>query len=295
MASRLRTNRVCFTINNYELEDADNFVDWFSKDENIQYGIVGQEVGASGTPHLQGMVHYNIDRKKAGINFWKGIIPGGARAHIEAARGSDEDSKKYCSKDGIYLETGECKAPGNKWLDIFEAAKTDLPNALSIDPEISIRHYNQLKAIHLDHNKPKMQCNLKDLREWQDEAWKKLMNQSDRQILFVVDEEGGKGKSALAKHILTTTKSWACQGGKIGDLMHSYDTMVDYVVFDMARCNNPDYFPWNFMENLKNGWFTSTKYNGGMKIFNPPKIVVFMNEMPPRNKLSSDRYEIYKI
>lgn len=76
--------------------------------------------------------------------------------------------------------------------------------------------------------------------------------------------------------------------------MHAYNA-TKYVIFDMARCNNPDYYPWNFMENLKNGWFTSTKYNGGMKIFDPPKIIVLMNQEPPREKLSSDRYDVFHI
>ena len=79
------------------------------------------------------------------------------------------------------------------------------------------------------------------------------------------------------------------------DLMHSYDTSCEIAIFDMARCNNPDYYPWNFIENLKNGWFTSTKYNGRFQVFKSPKIVMFMNQMPPRDKLSNDRYDIYKI
>lgn len=77
--------------------------------------------------------------------------------------------------------------------------------------------------------------------------------------------------------------------------MHTYNTEAEIAVFDMARCNNPDYFPWNFMENLKNGWFTATKYTGGFKVFKAPKIVVFTNSMPPQNKLSDDRMQIYII
>lgn len=63
----------------------------------------------------------------------------------------------------------------------------------------------------------------------------------------------------------------------------------------MARCNDSKYFAWNFMENLKNGWFTTMKYQGMMKAFKPPKIVVFMNEEPEMNKLSIDRYDIYYL
>lgn len=79
------------------------------------------------------------------------------------------------------------------------------------------------------------------------------------------------------------------------DLMTAYNVKAEYAVFDMARCNNPDYYPWNFMENLKNGWFTTTKYNGRMKVFKPPKIIVFMNISPPWEKLSQDRFEIYNF
>ncbi len=74
--------------------------------------------------------------------------------------------------------------------------------------------------------------------------------------------------------------------------MNCYDTKAKYVCFDMAKCNDANYWPWNFMENLKNGWFTSTKYQGGMKVFDAPKIVVFTNNDVPSDKLSEDRYDM---
>ena len=77
--------------------------------------------------------------------------------------------------------------------------------------------------------------------------------------------------------------------------MHTYDCQAEYAVFDMARCNTADYWPWNFFENLKNGWFTSTKYQGGMRTFNPPKVIVLTNNDVPRDKLSDDRYDVMFI
>lgn len=293
--SRIRSNRICFTLNNYEQEDADAFERWFCEDTKIRYGICGQEIGENGTPHLQGFIHYDEDRKKCGIKWWKSILPGGQRAHFETARGTDEDSAKYCSKEGVYIECGTPTKETNMWAEIFETAKIDLEAALAINPEVSIKHYFQIKKIHDDYQTQQMDCKIDVLRDWQNNALQKLQLQSDRQVLFIVDEQGGKGKSMLAKHLLSQGNAWACQGGKIADLMHTYDTTKSIAIFDMARCNNPDYYPWNFMENLKNGWFTSTKYNGGFKVFVPPKIIVFTNVDPPRDKLSSDRYQIYKI
>ena len=263
--------------------------------EGIQYLVVGEEIGEQGTPHLQGFIHLKKDPKSCGIKFWKSELPQGQQAHFSSARGTDEQNEKYCTKEGPYFEFGEQAEPECKWGKILETAKKDLHAVMEIDPEIFVKHYNQLKAINDDYNKPKMAADLPELRDWQNVALDKLKNQQDRKILFIVDEEGGKGKSCLAKHIMTTENSWACQGGKINDLMYAYNTDAEYVVFDMARCNNPDYYPWNFMENLKNGWFTSTKYKGGLKMFKAPKIIVFMNELPPKTKLSEDRYEIYII
>lgn len=77
--------------------------------------------------------------------------------------------------------------------------------------------------------------------------------------------------------------------------MHAYNPKATIACFDMARCNDTNWFPWNFMENIKNKWFTSTKYNGQMKWLKESKVVVFMNEMPPMDKLSKDRYDIFHV
>jgi len=126
----------------------------------------------------------------------------------------------------------------------------------------------------------------------------RLLQQDDRGVLFVVDRKGGRGKSALARHLLgggSGKKAWGCQGGKATDLMYSYDTKAEIVVFDFARCNDADYWPWNFIENLKNGWFTSTKYAGRMQSFVAPKIIVMTNQDVNMEKLSKDRYDVFDL
>jgi len=68
-----------------------------------------------------------------------------------------------------------------------------------------------------------------------------------------------------------------------------------FAVFDMARCNDHKFYPWNFMENLKNGWYCNLKYESRMVCFTPPKVIVFMNEVPPFDKFSMDRYVIFNV
>ena len=69
----------------------------------------------------------------------------------------------------------------------------------------------------------------------------------------------------------------------------------EFAIFDMARCNDSRWWPWTFIENIKNGIFMSTKYQGGMKIFDIPKVVMFMNVEPDMDKLSADRYDLMYI
>lgn len=215
--SRVRSNRVCFTINNYTQTILDNFeafAEQFKEGSTYENGyfIVGiEEAPNTGTPHLQGYIRIPGDPKKCGIKFWKSTLPGGEQAHFENARGNEDSNKAYCSKDGIYLEAGQFGAETNKWKEIYETAKQNLEEAVALDYEFGLRNYNQLKSIH-DGHQMTMTATLEELRDWQKIAISKLLNQGNREILFVVDTEGGKGKSALAKHMITTLNCWACQG-----------------------------------------------------------------------------------
>jgi hypothetical protein len=46
------------------------------------------------------------------------------------------------------------------------------------------------------------------------------------------------------------------------------------------------------LEELKNGYVFSPKYESKNKSFPTPHVVVLMNETPDRSKLSADRYSI---
>lgn len=211
--ARVRSNRVCFTINNYTLEDILAFEDF--NDAKIQYMVIGQEIGESGTPHLQGFIHIDQESKSCGLKFWKSYLPAGARAHFENARGSDEDNKKYCTKDGPFLEMGTPKkgAVSGKMQEIMETAKTDLEAAIHIDPGLGIRYFFQIQGIHKMYKQDKVPpTDITVLRPWQEWVIKRLDKQDDRKILFIVDRKGGRGKSCLATHLMSQGEAWVCEG-----------------------------------------------------------------------------------
>lgn len=107
-----RSRGWAFTLNNYTDEEQEEI-----RKIDCTYKIVGKEKGEMGTPHLQGYLWFKNAR---GFNSVKRSLP--ERAHIEPARGTPEQNKKYCSKQGDFYEDGECPIKGKR-TDIESAAQ----------------------------------------------------------------------------------------------------------------------------------------------------------------------------
>jgi len=95
----------CFTINNPTQGSEDNLTTMCEMSGNIKYMVYGREVGASGTPHLQG--YLELKKKWRGATLKQHI---GANAHLELRKAKAHQAAEYCKKDGDYVEFGEVPA-----------------------------------------------------------------------------------------------------------------------------------------------------------------------------------------
>ncbi len=86
--------RWCFTLNNYTIEDCSSIV--LTIRDKCKKGIVGKEVGESGTPHLQG--YFELKSKGRPVGIFKN-----SRIHFEKAKGDAGSNDTYCSKDNDVL------------------------------------------------------------------------------------------------------------------------------------------------------------------------------------------------
>ncbi len=92
----------CITLNNYDIEDLNQFGRVCDDRSAVRYAIVAREIGESGTPHLQ--CFFSFVKRRTLVSV-KALL--GSRVHAEIARGSPAQASNYCKKDGEFEEFGE--------------------------------------------------------------------------------------------------------------------------------------------------------------------------------------------
>jgi len=92
----------CFTLNNYSESERGALVQRFSDLQDKYYFIVGCEVGAQGTPHLQGYIEKKNGRFRP-LPCFEVLRDGKNAMHFERAKGNRKQNYNYCSKDGDFI------------------------------------------------------------------------------------------------------------------------------------------------------------------------------------------------
>lgn len=140
----------CFTWNNYP-PNYSELLDIL----DVKYIVAGEEVGESGTPHLQGYVYWRHAKTL------QSCISKLIGCHVEIARGTPQQADVYCRKDQppdhIVYSRGElplCSqdkgvAEKIRWESALQSAK--LGKIEEVPPDIFIRHYSALRRIGVDY------------------------------------------------------------------------------------------------------------------------------------------------
>ncbi len=245
----VRARHWALTINNYD----DNYMTMF---QGPTYSVIGKEVGAEGTKHLQCHVYY---KNKVSFKQVKEAFP---TAHIEKAR-NIEASILYCKKEGMFEELGQ--APNWKG----------------------------------GNSKPKKEefvQSIAKLKPWQTKILDKMNGPADdRSIYWYWSEKGGVGKTTFQKYVYSSKEyeDVIILSGKAEDMKMAIVQYIEAsghfpktILIDIPKCNI-DYLSYNGLESIKNMFFFSGKYEGGMVCGPPPHVFVFANSEPDYDKMTS--------
>ncbi len=295
-----------FTCNNWTQDHIKN-INRVYKTAGVAYLTYQKEIGKKkGTPHLQGYICFNKAKKMTTvINLLIG-------SDIELRRGKHSEAKRYCQKDDTrvpdttFVEMGsdvdipEGQGARKDLEEIQEALKTTPYDQVEEENFSSFCRYHKYFRQYSDKQKAKAYDKVLTakfekavLKEWQKEVLHKLLDQTDRQVTWVWEDQGNVGKTFLGQWLEAIKGAYICQLGKKADLAYAYN-YERIVVFDLTR-SDKEFINYSTIESFKNGRIFSSKYESKMKKFPSCTVVVFSNFEPDYEKLSRDRYDVYCV
>lgn len=292
----------CYTINNPTSFE-------FTKIPS-EYHIWQLEQGDKETQHVQGYITFSC---KKVFNTVKKLFSdaGSDQVHLEYRRGTHDEAKSYCMKEDTRLEGpfesgSDEKIPKKKGerMDLLEVKKLidegkedyDIYQTNFSAMLLYQKNFHNYKRIILDKKEEKlMKEEFEDfmLRPWQVQVLEELENQNDRQVLWIVDEEGGKGKTTLARWLQIHSNAFYSSGGRYGDIAYAYNNQ-DIVIFDYTRATK-EFVNYDIIEAFKNGLIWCSKYESKIIRKKGIKVICFSNWTPDKEKMSKDRWNIITL
>lgn len=177
----------------------------------------------------------------------------------------------------------------------FELAKGNLKSNFDYCSKSANFHYS--KGVP----KPVKVIQLQDMYDWELEILNIIKTEPDDRTIYWFHGPGGKGKTSFCKY-LTVKHNAICLSGKSADVRNGIIEYVktngstpELVLMNIPKSFDTHYLSYEAIENIKDMYFYSGKYEGGMVCGNPPHLFIFSNEEPCYDKLSPDRWKIREI
>ena len=289
------------TLNNYTPEELENFK--IDHGERIRYICGQEEISASGTPHIQAFASFKVRTRLSGV---KKVL--GNRLHAVCANGSPSQNRDYCSKSDTavpdtFFELGEI--PENQSgqrndLEAFKKAVRDdgILSTKRLREEYSevCAKYPRFVSEYIRDNIPAPALESHALYDWQHQLKARLAEDpNDRDVIFIVDTKGNQGKSWFAHwYCANNENSFLMRPGKHADMAYLVPQPLRTLFLDCTR-SQVEYMPYTFLEEMKDGYLMSTKYESCVKKYDKVHVVVLMNQFPDTTALSEDRYVIINL
>lgn len=271
-----------------------------------KYVIVVKETHLDGELHLHAMVCCNKQPKvissKVDAIFGKHVNVQKVKMEKNAVRYLFKENQPLFWPPNFNVQDYAVKKSAGAFERVAKRLRDESDyDILEEDPGFALQHGSKVisfnKLVSESKNKkakiPKRPVKVEILKNWQAAAIKILLQQSSRQILWVVDPEGNAGKSWLCDYLDANYSAFVWGTGKKSDIAFAY-SFQPIVAFNFVR-SNEDTVSYDIIEQMKDGRIQSTKYESVVKKRRDIKVICFSNFQPDRKKLSKDRWVIMEI
>ncbi|QCX35047.1 replication-associated protein [Blackfly DNA Virus 14] len=239
-----------------------------------------------------------------------------SNAHLEKAKGSPQDNINYCSKQessisNTFTQWGTISSKG---VGSFRScAIIALRNGCTMEelcsnhPEFFIQSFRSAQEyIRIRDQFSSSSWQLpQTLRVWQENLMQLLLlptqppltTPHDRRINWIVDPNGGAGKSTLVKHIIQLYPNQVVliTSSSNKRVIEAMLPNQHVVLLDLPRSFPIIKFNYSSLETIKDGVGSRTMYQPGTKIWRNPHVLVFSNSYPDETQLTQDRWNIITL
>jgi len=248
----VQSKRWCFKWNNYPKNWSEQIEQILPK---MEKWVFSQEVGESGTPHIQGFLESKVKLRPMGL------LPN--EVHWERAKGNDDSQIAYCTKDP--------QGPVHHSFNMV-AEKTVVLLRVSDMYAWQKQIFNLLT---------KTIANDRDIN-W---IWETEGKFGKSVLCKLLCAEYGA---------LITSGKVAEMKNQIVKYHKNHGRWPAIVLFDVPR-TSMRYLSYPGVEEIKNGCFASTKYRCDVVTMPCPHVIIFANSEPEYSTMSPDRWIVREL
>ena len=141
------------------------------------------------------------------------------------------------------------------------------------------------------------------LKPWQKEVLTFIQQPTHREVIWVVGQKGGEGKTFLQNYIKynysgrrVIVTDIATSTKDIAYFLSKFPLECKDIFLFNHPCSTTETIAYDMLEGIKDGHKVSAKYDTrGLFFKTPNTVIVFSNEFPMTRVLKKDRWSIYEI
>ena len=299
MADNTQVTRWCFTMHNYDV--AVDYKERFSSGRfDVRRAVLGFESNQNRRHrHIQGYVEFSRSRR---FTYVIGLLPS---AHWQRAVGSALQNYVYCTKSKVFELIGDWRIEqsdldGNVCGLLIMGLLSEHRANVKCSKEYMLHSRDYDAAAKLvsnirQHREAFQSFQNMKLSDWQLNIFELLFKQSKREILWVCDEEGNRGKTFLCQYLRVLYNFFISDGTLDSrDITYMLPETFGGIIFDVKRSMQRG-FNYDVLESAKDGYMVSGKYEGTIRNFKPVPVAAFGNFLPDLDRLSVDRWRVVHL
>ena len=169
--------------------------------------------------------------------------------------------------------------------------------SLSNEYKKALKLYRQSQVQHVPMYENAM------LKPWQKEILTLIEQPTHREVIWVVGQQGGEGKTFLQNYIKyyysdrrVITTDIATSTKDIAHYLSKSPLECKDIFLFNHPCSTTEVVAYDLLEGIKDGYKISAKYDTrGLAFKTPNTVIVFSNSFPNMEALKKDRWRVYEI